>query len=246
MDFDLENLWLAMKGTRYNQVVERLHKEILSSATLEEALSITLNQVVAAVHAVAGTLWFYDRFGDGMIRPAAVYGGSDLSNIALQPGEGVAGQVVATGESTIIAQCQKDPRWAGRVDEKTGFQTKSMICVPLKWHSFTFGSVQIINKVDNTAYDEKDLLFAQDIALRVADAFEQRGLLREYVAAAAMQAEQEEVIASDLDDLVLEPAFIEVEEKLEKMAFFRELSRSGQKNVLRHMREIWMLCQSLR
>ena len=59
--------------------------------------------------------------------------------------------MIQSGKSVIIQDCQADPRWAGRVDQKTGFQTKSMICVPLALEDVVFGCIQIITKTDAVA-----------------------------------------------------------------------------------------------
>ena len=47
--------------------------------------------------------------------------------MSLELGEGIAGTVVKEGKPTVVKDCQKDERWAGRFDEATGFVTKSMV-----------------------------------------------------------------------------------------------------------------------
>lgn len=64
-----------------------------------------------------------------------------MKGFSLLPGEGIAGKVIQTGKSEIISDCQKDPRWAGKADAKTGFRTESMICVPLSLKQIVFGVI---------------------------------------------------------------------------------------------------------
>ena len=104
-------IWDAMKDTKYRRTLEDLRKVIHNAhGNLNEAISAVLNMTCTAVHAEAGTFWFYSRFGDGLIHPRAWYGGSNISQHYLTPGEGVAGTVIETGVPSMIADCQKDPR----------------------------------------------------------------------------------------------------------------------------------------
>ena len=128
---EMEFIWNAMKDSHYRRTIEQLTNSIQEVRSLDEALPVMLKTVLYAIHAQTGTFWFYDRFGDGRIHPRVACEGADLMNISLMPGEGIAGQVIQSGGSVIIPDCQSDPRWAGRVDEKTGFRTRTMICVPL-------------------------------------------------------------------------------------------------------------------
>lgn len=245
MSYELETIWRAMKGTHYSRILNELKDGIMQAENLNDALVIALNKVVSAAHAEAGTFWFFDRFGDGLIRPMAVYGGSELGDVTLNLGEGVAGKVVQTGVASIIADCQQDPRWAGRVDAKTGFTTRTMICVPLNWKRFTFGSIQIINKTDGIAYDEKDLVFVQGLAMQVAQTFESRGLLSDYVVAdqIAREVSSREQTSPGFDEIFCLADFADVEETLYRTDAMDALSASAQRNVLRHAREIWLILE---
>ena len=160
----------------YTQVVWEITKLLQESESLEEALRVSLGMVVKAVGAEAGTIWFYNKKGDGRIYPSFWIGGADLTGLSLASGEGIAGAVVETGETTVVKDCQKDVRWAGRFDEKTGFVTKSMICVPLLNKYEVIGCIQIINKTDGTLYDDTDVELSETLAMLTAIAIDSKGL----------------------------------------------------------------------
>ena len=181
MSLELENMWGAMKGIHYKRTLESLENAIHAAENLNAALATALDQVVPAMHAQTGTFWYYDRFGDGRIYPRAVYGGGNLRGISLKPGEGIAGQVIQTGKATIVADCQKDPRWAGKADAKTGFRTESMICVPLAYEGVVFGCIQILNRTDKLLFDKDDLKFGEELAQATASLFKEKGLLDNYL-----------------------------------------------------------------
>ncbi|MGN1198385.1 MAG: ATP-binding cassette domain-containing protein [Acetatifactor sp.] len=164
------------KRIDYTQVIWEITRQLQESESLEDALRSALKQVVTAVGAEAGTIWFYNSKGDGKIYPSFWIGGADLTGLSLKFGEGIAGTVVESGETTVVKDCQNDARWAGRFDEKTGFVTKSMICVPLLNKYEVIGCIQIINKKDGSLYDNEDVKICENLAMLTAIAVDSRGL----------------------------------------------------------------------
>ena len=160
----------------YTQVVWEITRLLQESESLEEALRISLGMVVRAVDAEAGTIWFYNKEGDGRIYPSFWIGGADLTGLSLAAGEGIAGAVVEQGVTTVVKDCQSDKRWAGRFDKKTGFITKSMICVPLINKYEVIGCIQIINKNDGSLYTDADVDLAENLAMLTAIAVDAKGL----------------------------------------------------------------------
>lgn len=169
---------VKMKNNRinYTQVIWEITKLLQEAESLEDALRTSLSEVVKAVGAEAGTIWFYNSAGDRRIYPSFIIGGADLTGMSLAEGEGIAGQVVQSGKTTVVKDCQKDERWAGRFDEATGFVTKSMICVPLINKYETIGCIQIINKKDGSLYDDADVDLCENLAMLTAIAIDGRGL----------------------------------------------------------------------
>ena len=178
MNEDIE-LWFAMKPIKYRRTIELLRESLKSfHGIVDQAIATSLNTVCSAMHVQAGTFWFYDQNGDEYIRPKAQYGGDEkIVNISLRKGEGVAGQVVLTGEATIINNCQKDERWSNKADSKTGFVTNSMICVPIAYEDNVFGCIQLINKIDNSSFDSDDLTFAKNLAKVISEEFNRLNIL---------------------------------------------------------------------
>ncbi len=160
----------------YTQVVWEITTLLQKAESLEEALRASLGEVVKAVGAEAGTIWFYNASGDKRIYPSFWIGGADLTGLSLELGEGIAGMVVKEGKSTVVKDCQKDERWAGRFDSVTGFVTKSMICVPLVNKYEVIGCIQIINKKDGSLYNDEDINLCENLAMLTAIAVDGRGL----------------------------------------------------------------------
>lgn len=167
-----------MKDTRinYTQVVWQITRMLQESDSLDAALRTSLEEVVKAVGAEAGTIWAYNLSGDRRIYPSFWIGGADLTGMSLAEGEGIAGTVVKEGKTTVVKDCQKDSRWAGRFDAETGFVTRSMVCVPLVNKYEVIGCIQIINKKDGSLYNDEDVSLCENLAMLAAIAIDGRGL----------------------------------------------------------------------
>ena len=159
-----------MKDSRinYTQVVWQITRMLQESDSLDAALRTSLEEVVKAVGAEAGTIWAYNLSGDRRIYPSFWIGGADLTGMSLAEGEGIAG--------TVVKDCQSDPRWAGRFDEATGFVTRSMVCVPLVNKYEVIGCIQIINKKDGSLYNDEDVSLCENLAMLAAIAIDGKGL----------------------------------------------------------------------
>lgn len=160
----------------YTHVVWEITSLLQKAESLEEALRTSLGEVLKAVSAEAGTIWFYNVSGDKRIYPSFTIGGADLTGLSLELGEGIAGTVVKEGKSTVVKDCKNDKRWAGRFDETTGFETKSMICVPLVNRYEVIGCIQIINKKDGSLFNDEDVSLCENLAMLTAIAVDGNGL----------------------------------------------------------------------
>ncbi|MEI6213539.1 MAG: GspE/PulE family protein [Desulfuromonadales bacterium] len=49
-------------------------------------------------------------------------------------------------------------------DKKTGFVTKQVLCVPMKFQKTLIGVIQVINKSDNTPYNDTDISYAMELS----------------------------------------------------------------------------------
>jgi diguanylate cyclase (GGDEF)-like protein len=68
------------------------------------------------------------------------------SSQRLRMGEGVAGWVAKTGKPTIVNDAPNDPRFATKLDNRSRFATRSILCAPLVSRGRTIGVLEIINK----------------------------------------------------------------------------------------------------
>jgi len=101
-----------------------------------------------------------------------------IRKITLKVGEGVAGHVVHTGKPMVIQDVSKEERFSDKFDKITGFNTRSILCVPLMLRNAPIGALQVINKKSGEPFNRADLELLYAIAQHVAIAMENANLYK--------------------------------------------------------------------
>lgn len=65
--------------------------------------------------------------------------------LRLQPGEGIAGQVALRQQPMLVTDVSTSPFFSTRVDQTTGFRTRSLMCAPLICAGRTIGVIEVVN-----------------------------------------------------------------------------------------------------
>ncbi|OGR80323.1 MAG: hypothetical protein A3I11_02570 [Elusimicrobia bacterium RIFCSPLOWO2_02_FULL_39_32] len=73
--------------------------------------------------------------------------GNMMKTIRIPIGQGIAGLVAQNGQSLIIDDVTKDSRFLSSLgDEKSGFKTRSILCVPMNIADEIIGVMEVVNK----------------------------------------------------------------------------------------------------
>jgi len=132
----MSNATNALKSFPDSIRLERLEALVGASESLNRAsglddiLHVILDLVSVQLDCERSTVFLRDERTDKL--HARQTFGSERIEIVLQRGVGIAGHVAETGESVRIDDVQSDPRFDSSTDARTGFVTKTMLCVPLK------------------------------------------------------------------------------------------------------------------
>jgi GAF domain-containing protein len=82
--------------------------------------------------------------------------------------QGLAGSVLQTQLSEVINDVQHDPRFYGKIDSDSGFQTRNMIVMPLTAGEEKIGVLEVLNKVGGEPFYEEERLLLTSIAEEIA------------------------------------------------------------------------------
>jgi diguanylate cyclase (GGDEF)-like protein len=86
--------------------------------------------------------------------------GSSARNILgrhLRADRGVAGYVYRTGEPYLMNDPGSDPNFYSKFDERTDFTTACAIAVPVRIERTVCGVLELVNRIDDGGYSERDL-----------------------------------------------------------------------------------------
>ncbi|MGQ9858491.1 MAG: PP2C family protein-serine/threonine phosphatase [Thermodesulfobacteriota bacterium] len=157
---------------------------ISSSLNLDEVLDRIMTTSRTVMGADASSLMLVDeKTGELVFQVAQGRVGEQLlAGFRLPRGQGIAGHVCETGEPVLVQDAYIDPRFHRDFDERTGYRTKSILCVPLKIQGKIIGVSQVINKLDGTPFNSEDLdtftHLCKHAAIAIENARMHRALLR--------------------------------------------------------------------
>ena len=176
----------ALEYAHLLEVVEQTRREeaqlldVVNAISSELQLDALLARIVSVateiLHADRGSLFIYDaQHGQLWSRVAE---GMATKEIRFPASAGIAGEVFTSRKVLNIPDAYEDARFNRAFDQKTGYRTRSILCVPIiNKRGDCTGVVQILNKADGpfNAADERRLTaFASQasIALENAQLFE--------------------------------------------------------------------------
>src|SRR3989304_686474 len=107
-----------------------LSKTIAVFETLDEILYSLVEVTTRELNADRGTIFLNDN-ETGELYSRVAQGNMQREIRILNP-SGVAGHVFTTGQSLIVDDAYEDPHFNRSVDEKTGYTTKTILCVPIR------------------------------------------------------------------------------------------------------------------
>lgn len=143
-------------------------KALASEIRLEHIVGIIVSQVPELLDCDRCTLFFVDREREQLIVTKGsskgrqktlvswIFGQSNAPELPFPKGHneirfsihnGIAGHVAMTGETVNIPDAHQDPRFDSSWDSKTGYLTRSILCVPMQdANGVLIGVLQAINK----------------------------------------------------------------------------------------------------
>jgi len=138
------------------QLTSKLESEALFQNILSSAVSLLETE--------GGSIYFYDEarqslsFRYVITTPPEL--AEQLKKFELRLGEGVVGTCALKRESILIEDAQHDKRWYRQTDLFTGYITRNLLTVPMKYYhpdlkeDVLVGVLQVVNKKDGTFLPE--------------------------------------------------------------------------------------------
>ncbi len=164
------------------ELLLELTRKVAALETLDEVLETLVEITTRELGAERGTLFLNDASSNELYSRVAQ--GNLSREIRILNNTGISGHVFQSGEGVIIHDAYADERFNRSVDERTGFKTRSILCVPINTiKGECIGVAQVLNKQDGQ-FTEHDLDLLQSmttqaaVALQSAQFIEQVGRTR--------------------------------------------------------------------
>jgi len=146
----------TQRRLRELEIINRVSMSLRLTQSVDEMLSILLNEALLLMNTLNGSIWLYDSSSNTLVQRIARGTDAKLLQITLKPGEGIVGYVFTTGEKYISTEMKIDPLLSiGNKESMT--PGLSGICIPIQ---STVGPVGVL-----IAVIEKDRQIAEEINL---------------------------------------------------------------------------------
>ncbi len=181
--------------------VRELSRALGATLDLDRLLVLLLDKVTEIMDAERATLYLVSDGGDELV--SKVTQGGQVQEIRLKLGEGIAGWVARSGATVNIPDAYADPRFQKEVDQRTGFRTRSILCMPMPNHQGRIiGVLQVLNKRERP-FDADDESLLAAVAAHSGIAIENSKLYLSVLAKNAALIEAQEQLKRKVEDLDL-------------------------------------------
>ena len=131
---------------------------INSTLDLNQLLTYLMSCATKVMKAKDSSLMLLDeRTNELVFKVALGEKGDQIQEFRLRMGQGIAGQVALSGEPIVVSDTSKDERFDQSIDMATGFETKSIMCVPIKMREKVVGVIEVLNAGYSGPLTEEDL-----------------------------------------------------------------------------------------
>lgn len=145
------------RQARQLALLNQIGRTITSSLDPERVPSLIMEQVSDLLDAEEGSLLLTDdATGDLVFAYTIGPVGSRLIGTRLPRGVGLAGFVVANGQSVLSNDVRTDERFDDTTDKSTGFVTRAILATPLRGVGGVRGVIEVLNRRDGLPFDAED------------------------------------------------------------------------------------------
>jgi sigma-B regulation protein RsbU (phosphoserine phosphatase) len=127
------------------ELVAEMTRQFADTLELETALRQALSRIAEHLDAEAGSLWLLDESGKVLVCRASI-GPNQVTGVSLPISEGIIGRSVREDACQSVIDVRTDPHFASKVDEQSGFLTRSLLCAPLSVSKRPIGAIELVNK----------------------------------------------------------------------------------------------------
>lgn len=139
--------------------------QLVNEKDFKKTLMLLTDMGRTLVNSERASFWYWDREKKQYWTLVA----SDTEQLVVPEGSGIVGAAIKNNETIVINDPYADPRFNSKVDNETGFVTKSILCMPVTNNSGeVIGAYQAINKMDERGESNFDDIDVKRLTLAAA------------------------------------------------------------------------------
>lgn len=174
----LENLEMKLlQKEKELYSIQKIGQALSSTLHLDDLLNLIMKEITVLINADRSTLYLIDRENHEIWSKIALK--AEIREIRQKIGVGISGVAAASGQTINIPDAYKDQRFDPTTDKKTGYRTRSILCLPV-WEPTTsdtsreiLGVIQVLNKKDGIFTPEDEAIMeaiASEVAVSISNA----------------------------------------------------------------------------
>jgi PAS domain S-box-containing protein len=167
----LRDVTAEKRNARSNKALERIAQALHAFRMLDERLEYITNEIKELIDIEGASIILLDADKEEFYFRVTAYEdsrtGQRMKEIRFPAEEGVAGQVYRTRKPLVVHDTSQSPYFFKQVDDKSDFETRSMLDVPIQIADRMIGVICAVNKKKGR-FDQTDVDLLQAIANMVA------------------------------------------------------------------------------
>jgi len=163
-----------------SEIQKKIHAKIRKISRVSQLIKEILQLSQQAVKAQASSIILVDeKTGKLYFDVAEGKVKNNLRDLTFDPEKSIAGWVAANRKPLIVNDVSSDKRWNRGIDDRTGFKTRSILCVPLITHRKLIGVIEVLNKLEGESFTREDLAMLNSVASTAAVSIENTKLMQQ-------------------------------------------------------------------
>ncbi|MEF3274058.1 MAG: GAF domain-containing protein [Chloroflexus sp.] len=182
----------AQRRESRQQALVEIVSQLTATLERDELLRRIMNYACDLLHVEAASIWLIDHERNELVLHIA--GGEHSERVEalrVPRGQGIIGHVIETGETMVVNDVRQDQHFYQGLDQQSGFQTRAIICVPLRSprivlggergevESMIIGGAQALNPRHGRPFSADDVTLFQTLAAQAATVIRLADLYRE-------------------------------------------------------------------
>jgi len=178
----LRDITLEKRSAGINQALFRISQALHQYRGLDERLQFITREVRDLIGVEGASVILLDEKKQEFYFRESIYDddqtGRKMKEIRFPADKGVAAEVYRTGKPLIVHDTARDPHFFSQVDQKSQYQTRNMLDVPIQIQGRLIGVLCAVNKKEES-FDRQDVDLLTAVANYVALPIENAGIHEE-------------------------------------------------------------------